>query len=339
MAATSHHTEDTSMKVSPMKTTVVCLSLFFCCNLYFLYSFSKTNRAKREITTDIVEGIANEIIKFVARNITGSSKKKSFDCLLGRKHSGIYPLTSQHANGDKESPETNAKVLFYDRLSLKEKVEFKDLIKTFSKGVPSNITYFLYAGALLGSYSHHGMIPWDDDMDIIVREKDKPLLLKFLQSLRPKYEHHTSWKVNWKFYHKKSPKAGDKHWNWPFLDIFFYSEHPSFIRDCRATKKQFNKSDVFPLIQRPFMGMMLPAPRNTRKVLDLTYNIDLCVSNSYDHRLEKNVPSKCVVKLPCHLLKDQFPFVTRKESNNKSIEVVDDIISCNQSVYETTNAF
>ncbi|XP_071102874.1 uncharacterized protein [Haliotis cracherodii] len=330
------------MKVSPVKSTLMCLSLLFCCNIYFLYSYSKTGVTRADFTTDIVKGIANEIIQFIASNITGRSKSKSFDCFLGRKHSGTYRLTSNYANDSKESPETRAKEpLFFDRLTQAEKEDYRDLITTFSKGVPSNITYFLYAGALLGSYSHHGMIPWDDDMDIIVREKDKPLLLKFLQSLGPKYEHHTSWKVNWKFYHIKSPKAGEKHWKWPFLDIFFYSEKPSNIRDCRALKKKFNKSDVFPLIQRPFMGIMLPAPRNTRKVLEKTYKIDLCVSNSYDHRLEKSVPDKCVVKLPCHLLKDQFPFVTRKESNNKTVEILEDPynISSNRSVYETKKVY
>ncbi|XP_046552585.1 uncharacterized protein RT0683-like [Haliotis rubra] len=326
------------MKVSSIiKTTVVCLSFFLFCSIYFVYPHPKTGLVKQEITPDIVGTIANEIIKFIARNMT--TKTDRFDCFLGRKHSGIDLLTQRHAGDNQESPETNAKkALFYDRLLLKEKLEFRNIIKTFSEGVPKNITYFLYAGALLGSYSHHGMIPWDDDLDIIVREKDMPLLLTFLQSLRPKYDHYTKWKVNWKLYHKTSPKAGSMAWKWPFVDIFFYSEHPSFIQDCRNTEKKFNKTDVFPLIKRPFMGMMLPAPRHTRKVLESTYTIDLCVSNSYDHRLEKNVPSKCVVKLPCDLLKDKFPFVERQKSKNTSIEVFD-AAYCNQSVYETTNIY
>ncbi|XP_046562334.1 uncharacterized protein LOC124271278 [Haliotis rubra] len=303
-------------------------------------------KTRADLTSDIVQGIANELIKFIARNITGRSKSKtkSFDCFYGRKLSGTVPT---HANISKESPETRAKkALFYDRLTQKEKVKYRDLMKTFSEGVPTNITYFLYAGALLGSYSHHGMIPWDDDLDIIVREKDKPLLLTFLQSLRPKYDHYTKWNVNWKLYHKKSPKAGSKTWKWPFLDIFFYLEKSSFIQDCKATQKKFNKSDVFPLIKRPFMGMMLPAPRHTRKVLESTYTIDLCVSNSYDHRLEIPVPVKCVVKLPCQFLRDKYPFVTRKNSDNKIVEILDDtnVISTNRSssdrsIYETQNSF
>ncbi|XP_067670670.1 uncharacterized protein [Haliotis asinina] len=319
------------MNVSSIKITLVCLSFVICFSIYFLYP------VKQEISSDIVGTITNKIIQFIARNFT--TKSDRVDCFLARKDSGINLLAQRLAVDNQESPETNAKkALFFDRLLQKEKMEFRNIINTFSEGVPTNITYFLYAGSLLGSYSHHGMIPWDDDLDIIVKEKDKPLLLTFLESLRPNYEHYTTWKMNWKLYNKKSQKAGSMAWRWPFVDIFFYSEHPSFIQDCRATYKKFNKTDVFPLIKRPFMGAMLPAPRHTRKVLELTYNIDLCVSNSYDHRLEKQVPSRFVVKLPCDLLKDKFPFVERKKSRNTSVEVLDAAYG-KRSVFETTNIF
>jgi hypothetical protein len=41
----------------------------------------------------------------------------------------------------------------------------------------SNVTYMMYGGTLLGSYRHHGFIPWDDDVDLLVDKSDQALLI------------------------------------------------------------------------------------------------------------------------------------------------------------------
>ena len=62
----------------------------------------------------------------------------------------------------------------YDDDTLKhlQKVQikiFKYFIEVCEK---NNLTYFIYAGSLLGAVRHQGFIPWDDDIDVIMFRRD-----------------------------------------------------------------------------------------------------------------------------------------------------------------------
>ena len=122
----------------------------------------------------------------------------------------------------------------------------------------------------------------------------------------------------WKFYSHKSRKIRNNlHWKFPFLDISVYKTYhdgtKKIIEDSHKFYAQFkfNYSDVFPLIKRPFEGLMLNAPRHSRKILTTTYCIEECASNKWVHKIEREARTQSVIK--CEHLKSIFPFVSHKK--------------------------
>ena len=62
----------------------------------------------------------------------------------------------------------------YDEKTLKhlqslELMILKEFIKICEE---NNLTYYMYAGSLLGSIRHQGFIPWDDDLDVVMFRDD-----------------------------------------------------------------------------------------------------------------------------------------------------------------------
>ena len=68
----------------------------------------------------------------------------------------------------------NLKYNEYDDKTLKhlQSLELK-ILKEFIKICEDNdLTYYMYAGSLLGTIRHQGFIPWDDDLDVIMFRDD-----------------------------------------------------------------------------------------------------------------------------------------------------------------------
>lgn len=223
---------------------------------------------------------------------------------------------SKKADDKKSYASSRTLEFFNTRMDAKELRAFTDILYRFVELVTAhNLTYFLYSGTLLGSYRHHGIIPWDDDMDVMMNISDKPIIRRVLSSRLPNYLLNDKQGKRWKFFSTLSRPIPGISWSWPYLDISFFGENQTHIWDSDPAFKSsytFPKEDVFPLYNRPFMDSMLPAPRDTARFLGGRYSMTECKSNTYDHRMERFVSMFMRKSIPCETLKDIYPMVSHK---------------------------
>lgn len=69
-----------------------------------------------------------------------------------------------------------------------QKIILLDILKYIDDICRANsLKYSLIGGSLIGAVRHQGIIPWDDDIDIIMTYSDRQKLLKILKSENHKY--------------------------------------------------------------------------------------------------------------------------------------------------------
>ncbi|XP_074660526.1 ribitol 5-phosphate transferase FKRP-like [Tubulanus polymorphus] len=187
----------------------------------------------------------------------------------------------------------------------------------------NKLTYMLYGGSLLGSYRHHGFIPWDDDFDVFMplsQTDDFRRIFDCSERAHGSVGNLTLWSTRvthlWKVYRTGSIPFRRYPWAWPFIDVYFYTDNGGLISDVTETHewRVMNKRDIFPLIKVPFEELRLPCPRNWYRVVDFlfTENVrhptDWCQILPWNHKLE--ISGRRGMHR-CALLKYRYPFVRR----------------------------
>ena len=110
-----------------------------------------------------------------------------------------------------------------------------DMLKWFHNFcVANNIRYYVLGGTMLGAVRHHGIIPWDDDIDVGVVSDDY-LKLEGLFS-------HTK-QTRYKF-EGPSTEASDYYYSFSKL----YDTSTTLIENTKYRIKRGVYIDIFPLV-------------------------------------------------------------------------------------------
>lgn len=231
-----------------------------------------------------------------------------FSCLLYQPNEIVFSM--------------NTVVYLKSATSAEDKATILDVFRTFVNALDAyNVTYFMYGGTLLGSYRHHGLVPWDDDVDVIIDGDEKAKAREALSKVdQTRYALHdvpdTRYLfTQWKFFSKdlaRSHGFPHKSFRWPYIDVFFFSGNATHIWDAEpqySSSFLWTRSVVFPLHRRPFEDLSVLAPCDTHAFLAHNYDLDVCMSLVFDHQRE--IPRWGYSSVACSDLHAVFPFVFR----------------------------
>nr|KAI8755348.1 fukutin-related protein-like [Biomphalaria glabrata] len=174
-----------------------------------------------------------------------------------------------------------------------------------------NLVYFMTEASLMGVLRHHGLIPWDDDIDIAMSSRQWREIRDALGNIEG-FQLYAPRASQWKFFMSSASSFPDKPFKFPYLDIFFYAEDETHAWAITKGLKHdliYKKTDVFPLRFRPFEHLLVPVPCNLDLLVRSSHDIDLCVTPEYIHKTNRNVRLREQTSVSCSLLHGVYPFV------------------------------
>jgi len=151
----------------------------------------------------------------------------------------------------------------------------KDVINFLNK---NKIQYWATFGTLLGAVRHKGQIPWDDDVDLGIMERDIRKLIKKCVKFKKKYKITISATMMKFILPNQAYKSKYRVIGNPCVDIFYYKKvnnkiilYDKTFREDKFPKAYYLKNELFPSRRIPFNDFMISVPYDPEYFLDRTY--------------------------------------------------------------------
>lgn len=192
-----------------------------------------------------------------------------------------------------------------------------------------NITYIVAEGSLIGYWRHHGLIPWDDDVDILF-DSDKWPLAKQVLSCIPSLDINMGSDYMWKVYHKEADLwLGEHKIRFPYVDLFLYRHDDYHLWPLciwMKTEVIMPVDWMLPVATGVFEGYPISIPRKPAEHLDLHFGrVDSdCYSRTFMRRERLVIPEDKRTHLPCSMLQPFYPFVVRNKVDKVKGTVIEE---------------
>jgi phosphorylcholine metabolism protein LicD len=169
----------------------------------------------------------------------------------------------------------------------------------------NNIKYFVDGGSLLGAIRDGGIIPYDDDIDIGVLDKDFPRVIPLLDVVfkddpLKAFTERTSKdmiKVAVSGMWMKNNETGQIYGT-PTIDIFKYTKAGNFVKLANLRDRRrfpncyYLKNELYPLKEYKFNHITVLGANNPLGYLHRYYGKDCLTTYKIDMRKEENAREK-----------------------------------------------
>lgn len=158
----------------------------------------------------------------------------------------------------------------------------------------AGVDYCVMFGTLLGLLRHDGLIPWDDDLDIIVFDTDD-----FEKKCRRQFEARgyvvfddvrvlegTEKRCGYRIHSEQGLSIPGQSWKFPWLGVWEPDiKKPNMTLPPEAFS--YSVDDFFPLERRSFLDFTVSVPRLSDGIVKQYYGKDvmeICILHGMDHR-------------------------------------------------------